>query len=31
MLTDLATLVAMLGTIGSWVMVVVTVLIALGH
>jgi hypothetical protein len=31
MITDLATLVAMLGTIGSWVMVVVTVLIALSH
>jgi hypothetical protein len=31
MITDFAALVAMLGTIGSWVMVIVTVLMALGH
>lgn len=31
MLTDLATLVALLGTAGSWVMVVITVVMAFSH
>jgi hypothetical protein len=31
MMTDLATLVAALGTIGSWVMVIATVLTALSY
>jgi hypothetical protein len=31
MMTELATLVAVLGTIGTWVMAIVTVAMALSH
>jgi hypothetical protein len=31
MMTELATLVAVLGTAGSWVMVIVTIVMALSH
>jgi len=31
MMTELAVLAVMLGTVGSWVMVIVTVMMALSH